>query len=82
MNVCPVHLVKTHHYLISSNVTWFDYVFQKFKSKKFLKLIGSIVNNTERINTKKEHTQLVHVTDPLIIPMIFIFLSCLEKAHA
>ena len=55
--------------------------FRNSRVRVFLKLIGSIVNNTERINTKKEHNQLVHVTHPLIIPMIFIFLSCLEKAH-
>ena len=60
----------------------------------FLKLVGSIVNNTENKYKKKEHKQhsllfkvlrslsyYSNVTDPSIIPWIFIFLSCLGKAH-
>ena len=46
----------------------------------------------ERINTQKGTQSLqcsvqsveityLNVTDPLIIPMIFIFLFCCEKAH-
>ena len=49
----------------------------------------------ERINTRKRDTinnvqcskcqsnfiSYLNVTDPLIIPSIFIFLSCREKAH-
>ena len=51
------------------------------------------MNNKERTNTKKkEHNQhnkqnlvkiiyYFNITDALIIPMIFIFLPCREKAH-
>ena len=57
-------------------------------------LFGSIVNNIDRIITKKGTqskqfsvqsvkvtSYYLNVTDPLIIPLIFIFLSYLEKAH-
>ena len=57
-------------------------------------LVGSIVNNIDRIITKKVTqskqfsvqsvkvtSYYLNVTDPLIIPLIFIFLSCREKAH-
>ena len=66
------------------------FFFWKFKNRIFLN-IGLILDNMERINTKKEHNHhncyqsvektYLNVTDPLIIPMILIFLSCREKAH-
>ena len=52
------------------------------------------MNNTENKYKKKEQKQYnslfkilrslsyyLNVTDPLIIPLIFVFLSCCEKAH-
>ena len=51
----------------------FIHVFQKFENNIFLKLVGSIVSSMEK-SIFKCHT------NPMIIPMIFIFLSWLEKA--
>ena len=48
--------------------------FSVIREQNFFKLVASIVNNMERI-------KCLNVTDPLIIPMIFIFLSCREKTH-
>ena len=50
------------------------------------------MNNMERTNTRKTNTiqhrsvfkvlrQSSDITDPLLIPLIFIFLSCCEKAY-
>ena len=67
--------------------------FRNFEDNIFLILVGSIVNNMERINTRKGTQSTVqcsniqfyffylNVTDPLIIPLVFIFLPCREKAH-
>ena len=66
--------------------------FWKFENKSFFELVGSVVNNMEKINTRKRNTinrsvfkvlgQLSYyliVTDTLKIPLVFIFLSCCEK---
>ena len=71
----------------------FDHVFSEFRKEHFFILVGLIVNNMERINTRKGTQSTVqcsniqfyffylNVTDPLIIPLVFIFLPCREKAH-
>ena len=69
-------------------------IFWKFENKIFFELVGSVVNNMEKINTRKRNTinwsvfkvlgQLSYylvVTDTLKIPLIFIFLSCFEKVR-
>ena len=69
-------------------------IFWKFENKIFFELVGSVVNNMEKINRRKRNTinrsgfkvlgQLSYyliVTDTLKIPLIFIFLSCFEKVR-
>ena len=60
---------------------------------KFLELFALIVNNMERINTKKKNNQHIAIAQSFKITLIlyechrsidnsiFIFLSCCEKAH-
>ena len=61
--------------------------FRKIKNKIFFKLVGLIVNNMERIDTRKRNainssvfkvfwslSYYLNVTDPLIIPLNFMFI--------
>ena len=57
---------------------------------RFFKLVGSIEQYGKNHYKKKEHNQHIsvlqvshylNVKDPLIIPLIFIILSCCEEAY-